>query len=225
MSSLAELRDRVEQLLVDVSHLIWTSDLLDEALRQALDAYSAVNPLTAETVISLPGAGREIALDGVDGLRQVLEVRWPYDSSLSESWPPNRVRGFRLIWDDARPVLFLDILDGAQPQAEGELRLWYAMRHTLQDLDSADLTSLPMEHESLLVMGAAGHAALSRAVDLIETAGTDLYQVGLLATWGQHKLRQFDQALEALRQVSTRQGPAWGQGWRLDGWDEAHGSG
>ena len=49
---------------------------------------------------------------------------------------------------------------------------------------------------------------------------SDLYQVGLLATWGQHKLRLFHQALETIRQASTRQGPAWGEGWRLDRWDD-----
>ncbi|HEX9596946.1 MAG TPA: hypothetical protein VF982_08725, partial [Anaerolineales bacterium] len=126
MSTLAQLRDRVEALLMDTANAIWDTGTIDEALRQSLDEYNGVFPLTMETVISLPGDGREIALNSLAGLIEVLEVWWPYDSDASsETWPPNKVRGFRLWWDDAQPVLFLDILGGSQPQQEDEMRIWY----------------------------------------------------------------------------------------------------
>jgi hypothetical protein len=220
MSSLAHIRDRVEQLLLDTANLIYPAALIDEALRLALDQYNLVNPLGAETVITLPAAGREIALDSLTGLLYVTEVWWPYDSTASaETWPPNQVQGFRLWWDDARPVLFLDIPDGPQPQLDDELRLWYAKRQTIADLDSAAITSLRADHESLIVLGAAGHAAMSRAADLVEISGTDLYQVGVLATWGKVKLREFAQELGRLQRHAARQGPSWGCGWILDKWD------
>jgi len=221
MSNLAEIRDRVELLLVDTANAIYPAALIDEAIRLALDQYNLVNPLGAETVITLPGDGREIALEALSGLLYVLEVWWPYDSSAaSETWPPNKVQGFRLWWDDARPVLFLDIPDGAQPRMGDELRIWYARRQTIENLDSASITSLRGDHESLIVLGAAGHAAMSRAADLIEIAGTDLYQVGVLATWGNKKLREYAQELARLQRQTSRQGPAWGSGWKLDKWEE-----
>jgi hypothetical protein len=222
MTALAGIRDRVEVMLQDTGNAIWDTDVIDEAIRQALDQYNDVNPLHMETVITLPGDGREIALSGITGLLNVLDVWWPYDSdATSETWPPNRVRGWRLWWDDAQPLLFLEIEDGSQPQTDEEVRIWYAKRQTIQDLDSADSTTIRGDHESLIVLGAAGHAAMSRAVDLVEVVGTDLYQVGILGTWGQRKLREFQAAIRELERQYARRGPSWGQGWALDKWDSA----
>jgi len=69
------------------------------------------------------------------------------------------------------------------------------------------------------VTGAAGQAALSRAADLVETTNVDLYQVGLLASWGKLKMREFASALEALRTANARRGAPWSEGWQLDKWD------
>ena len=224
MTTLQQIRDRIEALLMDTANAIWDTGTIDESIRQCLDEYNAVFPLNMETVIVLPGDGREIALNSLAGLIEVLEVWWPYDSDASsETWPPNKVRGFRLWWDDAQPVLFLDVLSGDQPQQDDEMRIWYSKRQTIQDLDSAAVTTIMLDHESNLVKGAAGHCALSRTVDLIEVAGTDLYAIGLLGTWGRAKEREWYTFLEALRKKSARRGLPWGQGWRLDKWDQATG--
>ncbi len=220
MSALAAIRDRVEVMLQDTGNAIWDSDVIDEGVRQALDQYNLVNPLNMETVITLPGDGRVIALSGVSGLLYALDVWWPYDSgAAAETWPPNRVRGWRVWWDDNQAVLFLEIAEGSQPQQDDELRLWYAKRQTIQDLDSADSTTLRGDHESLIVMGGAGHAAMSRTVDLIEVGGTDLYQVGILGTWGQRKLREFNSQLKKIQRGAVLKGPSWMAGWSLDKWD------
>ena len=221
MSTLAQMRDRVELILQDTGNAIWDTDTIDEALQQALDQYNGVNPLHMETVITLPGDGREIALSGISGLLDVLDVWWPYDSDAAdETWPPNRVRGWRLWWDDAQPLLFLEIQEGSQPQTDEEVRIWYTKRQTIQDLDSADSTTLRGDHESLIVLGAAGHAAMSRTIDLVEVSGTDLYQVSILGTWGQRKLREFQAALRQLERHHARRGRSWGVGWAMDKWDE-----
>lgn len=221
MSTLAELRDRIEVMLQDTGNAIWDTDVIDEGLRLALDQYNLVKPLNMETVIELPGDGREIALSGVSGLIYVLDVWWPYDSvAADETWPPNRVRGWRLWWDDQQAVLFLEIAEGGQPQTGEEIRLWYSKRQTVQDLDAAATTTLRGDHESILVLGGAGHAAMSRTVDLIEIVGTDLYQVGLIGTWGQRKLREFQAELKKIQREQSRRGPSWLSGWSLDKWDE-----
>ena len=221
MSTLAQIRDRIEEMLVDSGNAIFTTTMIDEGIRQALNQYNLVKPLNMETVITLPGDGREIALSGVTGLLNVLDVWWPYDSAAtSEKWPPNRVRGWRLWWDDNQAVLFLDIKEGSQPQLNEEIRLWYSKRQTIQDLDAADSTTLRGDHESIIVLGAAGHAAMSRTLDLVETAGTDLYQVGLLGTWGQRKLKEFQAELKQIQREQTRIGPSWLSGWSLDKWDD-----
>ena len=221
MTALAGFQDRIEEMLQDTGNVIWSTDVIDEGIKQALDQYNLVNPLTMETAITLPGDGREIALAGVTGLLNVLDVWWPYvTGASSETWPPNRVRGWRLWWDDFQPVLFLEIIDGAQPKTDEELRLWYSKRQTIQNLDSADSTSLRGDHESMIILGAAGHAAMSRTVDLIEVSGTDLYQVDILGTWGQRKLREFQSELKGVQRQQARRGPSWLSGWSLDKWDE-----
>lgn len=221
MTARAGLRDRIELMLQDTGNAIWDTDTIDEALKQALDQYNGVNPLHMETVITLPGDGREIALSGITGLLDVLDVWWPYDSDAAiETWPPNRVRGWRVWWDDAQPLLFLEIEHSSQPQTDDEVRIWYTKRQTIQDLDSADFTTLRGDHESLIVLGAAGHAAMSRTVDLVEVAGTDLYQVSILGTWGQRKIREYQAALRQLERHHARRGRSWSVGWALDKWDE-----
>jgi len=205
---------------MDSSNAIWDTTVLDESIRQALDEYSWAWPLSLETVITLPGDGREIALSSLTDLVEVTSVWWPYDSdAAAETWPPNKVRGWRLWWDDATPVLFLDIIDGSQPQQDDELRIWYTKPHTIQDLDSADSTTVLTGHESNLVEGAACKAALARSVDLIETADTDLYAIQVLATWGKHHKIRWEYFLDSIRKRGSRFGPTWGEGWSLDKWD------
>ena len=222
MSTLAQLRDRVEQALLDTTNAVFTANLIDECIRQVLDQYNTVSPLAKETVVVLPGDGREIAIDALTDLEKVTEVWWPYDSgATSETWPPNRVTGFRIYWDDARPVLFIDVLAGDQPQTDDEVRVWYVARHTIQDLDSGAATTVPAAHESILTIGAAGAAAMARAVDLMETSGTDLYAIGLMATWGRAKQREYTAFLKGLKDQGARSGPSWGAGWVMDKWDGA----
>ena len=218
--TVADLRSRVSVLLMDVSSDIWDDDTIDEALQQALAEYGRARPLGVETVITLPGDSREIALDGLSGLQQVSGVWWPYDTTDGEAWPPNKVKGFTLWWDDGRPVLFLDVLDGAQPQQDDELRIWYSSAPEMAGLAGATVTTLPAWHETLIVNGAAGHAAMSQVADLVETAGTDTYAVVVLGTFGRAQLKQYRFDLDKLRAGEARSGASWGPGWGLDKWDD-----
>jgi hypothetical protein len=105
------------------------------------------------------------------------------------------------------------------------MRVWYTKEQTIQDLDNlgdgstADSTTIRTEHQSIVALGAAGHAAMARCVDLVEVAGTDLYQVSILGTWGQRKIREFENKLRQLERRGARRGRSWGVGWALDKWD------
>jgi hypothetical protein len=145
-------------------------------------------------------------------------VYWPFDS-LNEPWPPNRVKGFAVYWDDARPVLYLNSIEGGEPQLDDELRLWYIGSHTIDGLNSATETTIPGEHDSLLVVGATGHAALAHGVDLADTSSADMYATGLILVWAQRQLKTFRDALEKIKRSSARAGLPYGSGWKLDKWD------
>jgi hypothetical protein len=218
MSNLAEIRGRVRKKLWDVSQAVWSDELLEQAIRTALDAYSQILPQGSSAVVSLAAGGRQLDLFMLDGLLNVARVYWPYDST-EETWPPNRVRGFRLDWIATNPLLTLTAFDGQQPQAGDEVKIWYTCRHTLEDLDEADQTSLPEAHESLLVLGAAGQAVQGRSLDLLNISEMDPDLVNKVERWAEARLQEFQAQLQVLRAEATRGGESWGEGWRLDKWD------
>jgi hypothetical protein len=218
MSTLAEIRDRVEAKLLDATNVIWSTDTIDEAIRTALDEYSLALPATKDEVITLAAAGREIDLSGVDGLLKVTQVRWPYDSDV-EQWPPNRVRGFYLYWNDGAPVLELNQIDGGQPQIGDEVRVWYIVRQAIEDLDLAAATTVPAVHESLIVLGAAGLSVDGRSLDLLRVTEIDPGLVTKYEKWAEARLKEFRASLELLRGEQARCGSSWGAGWSVDKWD------
>ena len=227
--TLAQFQARVLALLMDDAAAIFVTAVTTEAVRLALHEYSEAVPLASETVLTLPGTGHEIALSGVTGLLGVVDVWWPYDSvATSETWPPNRVEGWSLWWDDALPVLYLNADNQGQPQIADELRLWYTKLHTIQNLDSAAATTVAVAHESLLVLGAAGFACLARAVDLAETAVQQTVATPNLGVLGKMYLEQFRARLKNLRSGNVTgsarsQRPFGGAGWTMDQWDGTDG--
>lgn len=219
MSTLAQLEARTAARLVDGANAVFSTATIDEGLRSALHDYTNAAPLTAETVITLPGAGREIALASISGLIHVTDVWWPYSTTSEEVWPPNRVRGFQLQWDDAQPLLVLTNLVGEQPQADDELRLWYTKPHTIQNLDSGAVTTIPLHHESALITGAAGYAALAENIDQIGGIHLDTTETAELRRWGSARLEEWTRFLTRLAAGAPAAGPAFGPGWQLDRYD------
>lgn len=218
-STLAQLRDRVEQILFDTGNSIWSTGAIDEALRLALHEYTLAAPLHIEALLTLPGDGREIALDSLTDLLNVTEIWWPYNSTSAETWPPNRITGYRIYWDDARPVLILDSPDSDQPQQNDELRIWYTRPQTIQNLDSAAVTTLPTQHESIIVLGAAGFAALSRAIDRTGELNIDPKVSENARIWANARIMQFRDYLERIAHHAPRSGPSISGSWKLDQWD------
>ena len=218
--TLAQFQDRIGAALMDAAGATFSDATLQEALRTALHEYTEAAPLAMETVLVLPADGREIALDGLAGLIAVTRVWWPYDyAAAAETWPPNRVGRWSLWWDYGRPVLFLEAADGGQPQAGDEVRIWYTRQQTIQDLDAAAATTVPLQDESMLVQGAAAYAMLSRSTSQAEIASTGAIATPNYAATAFRLLRQFRAGLAARRHDATHSPePAWTDGWALDRW-------
>jgi hypothetical protein len=222
MGTLTTIQDRVADMLADAGLATYSSGNLQESLQRALDEYSQYNPLSAETVITLPGDGWEVALNGIEGLLRVTAVHWPYDTTLSEAEQyTNKISHWFLWWDDAQPVITLVTTDGDEPKMADELRLWYEKTHTIEGLGSGTLTTLPTLHESILVVGAAGFAAMTQAEALMIATDSDMYATTLLATWGRTKEREFRLLLANLANQINRSGPV-NAGWTLDKWDRKY---
>ena len=163
-ATLATIRDRVEQLLVDLSNAIWTTGLIDESVDQALSAYSEVRPQVVRSALSLTTIlstnGREIDISAVTGLVSVVDVWAPYLAADDKATK----RRFEH-WLEQEVV---NLADGAAVSASDTARIFYAKVHTLNGLNSAGATTFKTGDDSLIVVGAAGYACLSRAVDLLE---------------------------------------------------------
>lgn len=218
MSTLAQLEARIAARLSDPANAMWPLTAVDEALRTALAEYSEALPQADEGILILPGIGREIALDSFASLISVINVWWPYDT-LTEVWPPNQVVGYRLWWDDARPVLMLNSQAGNQPQLGDTLRLWYTKPQTISGLDAAAVTTVMPFHESGLVTGAAGYAASMALVNELGSVQVDAHQVITLHTWANDQLVEFDGWLAKVASNAPSSGEPFGQGWGIDKWD------
>ncbi len=217
--TLTETRSRVTHMLMDTGQEVWPVDVLDEAIRQALAAYSRIFPCLRETVVPIPAAG-DLELTSLPGIVDVIAVRWPYTVGIAESLqPPNRVTGWRFWREPDRPILELRTLPGCNPPADDPLYVRYTCEHTVTGLDDAETGSVPPQHAALLVRGSAAYAALFRAIDKVENRsyGSRRTEPSLLQNWGNAVLELFQQELEGLRrqnlpvQSRTR--------WRLDLWD------
>jgi hypothetical protein len=218
MSDLATIRARVERKLWDETNAVWSDDVIDEAIWTALDEFSQVFPQTTSEVITLDADGREIDISDLDGLLNVTRVYWPYDSS-EETWPPNRVKGFRLEWIAGDPILTFTAIDGDQPQTDDEVKIWYTCRQTIDDLDSETETSLNSLQETLIIIGAAGYAVQGRGLDLLRISEIDPDLVTKYEKWADGRLLEFRAKLEQLRGESARAGESFATPWTLDKWD------
>ena len=85
----------------------------------------------------------------------MVKVWYPYHSCAPES-PPNRVR-----WDRWGSILYIP--SGETSEAGAKLRIYYHQAQTLEGLDGASSTTVPLQDEEVIVLGAAAFAALQKA--------------------------------------------------------------
>ena len=214
MTDLGTIETSILALLQDATGITYSTAEVDEGLRRALSEYSQVQPYETVSTLTLTAAGREISLTSLTGITGVLEVWWPYFST-GETWPPNQVAGFRTWWNAGVLYLFLSSKEGDQPQIGDKVRVWWTKDQTINTFDSATATTLTTEGRSLVVLGAAGFAGLSGALDRAEVIDKEM-----LRKWGENMLADFRARLEKLRARAARTGgDPFGSGWSMDKWD------
>jgi hypothetical protein len=173
---------------------------------------SEVAPCCAITTLTLAAAGREIALAAVTGLLGVYRVWWEYTAAAPEH--PPRWREFEL-WPG--PILWINA--GDEPQAGDVVRIWYTKPHTLSGLAAAAATTFPAGHEALLIAGAAGVAALGRALEVSETLTVDGGVGARLREWGALQEARFASALAQLARREAARPAGIAPAGTLDRWD------
>jgi hypothetical protein len=198
-TDLDTLRDQVEQILMDTGNAIWATGDVDAAIRQALSDYSKIRPLHAEDTVDADADTHELDVSTeLAGALDVTRVWCPYTSTAPED-PPAWAR-FEF-WRDMQTLYLPDGI------ANGETaRVFFDAVQTLGGLDSATETTLPAEDWSLIATGAAGYAAMSRALDLGEQVTLDRDVPQKAKTWAGEKLQTFRQGLAAVARVQALHG-------------------
>jgi hypothetical protein len=169
MSAIASYRTQILALLFDPALAIFSNDNCDSALRVALLEYSARYPLirTYQFMVDAATSIHNLPADFIT--RQIVDVElYDADPDLikhvpyyafyrDEGWIVQTVQG--------------DI-------AAGEvLQISYSDIHQVDGLDAAAGTTVPDADETLLVVGAAGHAAQARAMGTVEIITMNKYVV------------------------------------------------
>jgi hypothetical protein len=212
MAALAELRTRIERALSDATNQRFSEPDLDKALLLALQEYSRALPQRKVGTVTLAADGREVSLSSLDDLLDVEQIEWDYDADAPD-YPPV-YRPFYIIYDGTSKTLFVDTDD--EPQSGDVVRVFYTVPQTIENLDGANETSVPAGDEGLLVLGAAGYAAVSRAASLLEKVGVDRDQAVRLEQWGRARLAAFHGELATLRARRSLAHGARVSGWDLD---------
>jgi len=214
MSALAAYRTRITNTLGDITAK-FTNAIIDEALTKVLDEYSRAFPDVANATITIAAAGRTQTLTACTGLLSVIYLIHPYDSTLADPSIYER-EDFTVTWQSNVPYAYF--LGPDIPQAGEKIYVQYAARHTIDDLAAAAATTVRDDHESWLVIGAAGQAAIMRASGLNEQWGSKVGEMDKLLLWGSEQYKKFQDFLQTLRMDAPLD--AFSDSfWNLDDWD------
>jgi hypothetical protein len=160
MSNLAAYRTAVLALLMDAAKVNFTDLDVDQALRWALAEYSNARPLIRTYQFSVLATTGEHELPSDFATRQIVNVQlWNSDA---DSVVDLEYYAYLL---DEQWIIHTKY----QVHAGEVLQISYSIVHEIDDLDAAAGTTVPDADETLLQIGAAGHAALMRSLNRVET--------------------------------------------------------
>jgi hypothetical protein len=184
--NLVEMRARVREDLQDTDsqNYRWTDDEVDGAILRAVDEYSIHAPIQQQSDIATTDAVTEIDISSLSGILKVEAVEFPLDET---------PRHFQHIDYWAGNLYMQEKGDGSNA------RVRWLKKHTL----AAGSTTIPVEHDEILVLGATGYLAMSASANTVDRAfiaghyGTTSYKA-----WGIERLKRYDIRLRQVAQVN-----------------------
>ena len=208
MPTIDLLTPRLLLILGDVSANRFTDTITDEAWKLTLAEYSYAVPNIITDTHTVISAGREQALN-FDGLISITQILFPWKNDLEEMDPH---QPYYFYFTDGLPIVYIG---GTRTPAVGDkLRITYAAKHTIDDVDGAVASTVPPQDFELLLLGAAGHAARLRT-SIYSESFSNHPELKLFAI---DNLAQYRATLRTLQRQSSRQ-PLPAQGFKLDNWD------
>jgi hypothetical protein len=184
--NLTEMRARVREDLQDTDsqNYRWTDNEVDGAIERVVTEYSLHAPIEQQDDIATTEGDTELDISALTGLLKVESVEFPigYNPKYfqrTECWAGH------LYMED---------------EGDGEdARVRWLKKHNL----TAQSTTIPAEHEEIMVLGATGYLAMSASAYTVDRASI----AGRHATinfkaWGKERLDRYDRKLKAVSRTS-----------------------
>jgi len=184
--NLTEMRARVREDLQDTDsqNYRWTDDEVDGAIDRVVTEYSLHAPIEQQDDIATTDGDTELDSSSLSGLLKIESVEFPIGQTpkylqRTEYW--------------AGQLYMEDEGDGE------DARVRWLKKHTL----TAGSTTIPAEHEEIIVLGATGYLAMSASVYTVDRASI----AGRHATinykaWGKERLDRYDKKLKAISRAN-----------------------
>ena len=184
--NLTEMRARVREDLQDTDsqNYRWTDDEVDGAIERVVMEYSLHAPIEQQDDIATTDGHTELDISSLTGLLKIESVEFPIGQAPKYLQRTEYRAGHLYIEDEG---------DGE------DARVRWLKKHTLD----AESTTIPAEHEEIIVLGATGYLAMSAAAYTVDRASI----AGRHATinykaWGKERLNRYDKKLKGIARTS-----------------------
>jgi len=184
--NLTEMRARVREDLQDTDseNYRWTDDEVDGAIDRVVTEYSLHAPIEQQGDIATTDGDTELDISTLTGLLGIVSVEFPI------GYKPKYFQRTEY-W--AGQLYMQDEGNGNDAQVK------WLKKHAL----TAESTTIPTEHEEIIVLGATGYLAMSASAATVDRAfiagryGTVSYRA-----WGKERLDRYDKKLKAVSRSS-----------------------
>ncbi len=184
--NLTEMRARVREDLQDTDsqNYRWTDDEVDGAIDRVVTEYSLHAPIEQQDDITTTDGDTELDISSLSGLLKIESVEFPIGQTPKYLQRTEYWAGYLYMEDEG---------DGE------DARVRWLKKHTL----TAGSTTIPAEHEEIIVLGATGYLAMSASAYTVDRASI----AGRHATinykaWGKERLSRYDKKLKAVSRTS-----------------------
>jgi len=184
--NLTEMRTRVREDLQDTDsqNYRWTDDEVDGAIERVVLEYSLHAPIEQQDDIATTDSDTELDISSLSGLLEIEFVEFPIGQSpkylqRTEYW--------------AGQLYMEDEGNG------NDARVKWLKKHSL----TAESTTIPTEHEEIIVLGATGYLAMSTSAYTVDRASiVGRYGTTSYRAWGKERLDRYDKKLKAISRTS-----------------------
>jgi len=184
--NLIEMRARVRGDLQDTDNqnYRWTDDEVDGAIDRVVLEYSLNAPVEQQDDIATTDGDTELDISSLSGLLEIESVEFPIGYKPKYFQRTEYWAGHLYMEDEG---------DGE------DARVRWLKKHTLD----ASSTTIPAEHEEIIVLGATGYLAMSASAYTVDRASiAGRYATINYKAWGKERLDRYDRKLKAISRTN-----------------------